>query len=32
MGVRRDHVEAADAADPDFKQDGLIELPGTPPV
>lgn len=32
MGVRRDHVEAADAADPDFHQDGLIELPGTPPV
>lgn len=32
MGVRRDHVEAADAADPDFEQDGLIELPGTPPV
>ncbi|MGD2043903.1 MAG: phosphoserine phosphatase SerB [Acidimicrobiia bacterium] len=32
MGVRRDHVEAADAADPDFQQDGLIELPGTPPV
>ena len=32
MGVRRDHVEAADAADPDFRQDGLIELPGTPPV
>lgn len=32
MGVRRDHVEAADAADPDFQQDGLIEVPGTPPV
>lgn len=32
MGVRRDHVEAADAADPDFEQVGLIEVPGTPPV
>lgn len=32
MGIRRDYVEAADAADPDFQQDGLIELPGTPPV
>jgi phosphoserine phosphatase len=32
MGVRRDHVEAADAADPDFDQGELIELPGTPPV
>ena len=32
MGVRRDHVEAADAADPDFEQHGLIEVPGTPPV
>ncbi|HEX6221161.1 MAG TPA: phosphoserine phosphatase SerB [Acidimicrobiia bacterium] len=32
MGVRRDHVEAADAADPDFVQNGLIEVPGTPPT
>lgn len=32
MGVRRDHVEAADAADPDFQQGELIELPGTPPA
>jgi len=32
MGVRRDHVEAADAADPDFEQGELIELPGTPPA
>lgn len=32
MGVRRDHVEAADAADPDFEQGTLIDLPGTPPV
>lgn len=32
MGVRRDHVEAADDADPEFVQNGLIELPGRPPV
>lgn len=32
MGVRRDQVEAADAADPDFDQGELIELPGTPPA
>lgn len=32
MGVRRDHVEAADAADPEFEQNGLIEIPGTPPT
>ena len=32
MGVRRDHVEAADAADPNFEQGELIELPGTPPA
>jgi len=32
MGVRRDHVEAADAADPEFEQNGLIEIPGTPPA
>ena len=32
MGVRRDHVEAADAADPSFEQHGLIDVPGTPPV
>src|SRR5690606_18936195 len=32
MGVRRDHVEAADAADPEFVADGLIDVPGTPPV
>lgn len=32
MGVRRDHVDAADAADPDFDQGELIELPGTPPA
>ena len=32
MGIRRDHVEAADAADPDFNQPPLLEVPGTPPV
>jgi phosphoserine phosphatase len=32
MGVRRDHVDAADAADPDFDQQPLIDVPGTPPV
>jgi phosphoserine phosphatase len=32
MGVRRDHVEAADAADPDFEQGRLIDIPGTPPA
>lgn len=32
MGVRRDHVEAADAADPDFETNGLVEVPGIPPA
>lgn len=32
MGVRRDDVEAADAADPDFATGPLIEVPGTPPT
>lgn len=32
MGVRRDHVEAADAADPDFDQPPLMEVPGAPPA
>lgn len=32
MGVRRDHVDAADAADPGFDQQPLLEVPGTPPV
>lgn len=32
MGVRRDHVEAADAADPDFAGGPLLEVPGTPPA
>jgi phosphoserine phosphatase len=32
MGVRRDHVEAADAADPDFAERPLLDVPGTPPT
>jgi phosphoserine phosphatase len=32
MGVRRDHVDGADDADPDFEQHDLIAVPGTPPV
>lgn len=32
MGVRREQVEAADAADPDFDQEPLLEVPGTPPA
>lgn len=32
MGVRRDFVEAADAADPAFEQPPLLEVPGTPPI
>lgn len=32
MGIRRDHVEAADAADPDFDQPPLLDVPGIPPV
>lgn len=32
MGVRRDFVEAADAADPDFEQAPLLDVPGTPPT
>lgn len=32
MGVRRDHVEAADAADPYFDQQPLLEVPGIPPT
>jgi len=32
MGIRRDYVEAADAADPEFETHGLIEVPGTPPA
>ena len=32
MGVRRDHVEAADEADPDFDVPPLLDVPGTPPA
>jgi phosphoserine phosphatase len=32
MGIRRDHVDAADAADPGYDQRPLLEVPGTPPV
>lgn len=32
MGVRREHVDAADAADPDYEQHPLLEVPGIPPV
>jgi len=32
MGVRREHIEAADAADPEFQQAPLTQVPGTPPV
>ena len=32
LGIRRELVEAADAADPDFEQTSLMEVPGTPPV
>jgi len=32
MGVRRDYVEAADAADPEFAGGPLLEVPGTPPA
>lgn len=32
MGVRRDHVEAADAEDPHFEPGPRLEVPGTPPA
>lgn len=32
MGVRREHVEAADALDPDIDLQAPIPVPGTPPV
>lgn len=32
MGISRDQIEAADAADHEFVQSPLIEVPGTPPV
>jgi phosphoserine phosphatase len=32
LGIRRDEVEAADAHDPSVVRDGLIPVPGTPPL
>jgi phosphoserine phosphatase len=32
MGIRREHVDAADEADPTFQQGPLSDVPGTPPV
>ncbi len=32
MGIRRQHVEEADAADPSYEAGEKIEVPGTPPV
>jgi phosphoserine phosphatase len=32
LGFRRDEIEAADAQDPDLVRDGLIPVPGTPPL
>ncbi len=32
LGVRREDVEAADEADPSVEKNGLIPVPGTPPV
>lgn len=32
MGIRRQHVEEADAADPSLKVGDRIEVPGTPPI
>lgn len=32
MGVKRDHVDAADASDPGFDQQPLVDVPGTPPI
>ena len=32
MGISRDQIEAADAADQTFVQAPLIEVPGTPPI
>jgi phosphoserine phosphatase len=32
MGIRRELVEAADAADPEFEQSPLMDVPGTPPL
>ncbi|WP_052666388.1 phosphoserine phosphatase SerB [Nitriliruptor alkaliphilus] len=32
LGIRRDEIEAADAEDPELIRDGLIPVPGTPPL
>jgi phosphoserine phosphatase len=32
MGIRREHVEEADARDPDLERSDPIEVPGTPPL
>ncbi len=32
MGISREHVEAADAADPEFHPPPLIDVPGVPPA
>lgn len=32
MGIRRQHVEEADAADPSFEVGDKIQVPGTPPI
>jgi phosphoserine phosphatase len=32
LGIRREEVEAADALDPELVRDGLIPVPGTPPL
>jgi hypothetical protein len=32
MGIRRQHVEEADAEDPAFDAGERIEVPGTPPI
>ncbi len=32
LGIRREDIEQADADDPDVATDGLIPVPGTPPV
>lgn len=32
MGISREHVEAADAADPEFHPPPLVDIPGSPPA
>ena len=32
MGIRREHVDAADESDPAFEQAPLEDVPGTPPI